>query len=432
MELRPVKIYSQGSAARLNYMAEVILHDILGLSYEIITDRRRIGKNPAINYSSGKVPGALKMSPDSLLFEDDIKPRNLIVEDWDGLPGFFPTSPDSDFPFDIFASSFYLITRYEEYPEYGKCDESGCFIAPSSLAYRKGFLNIPVIELWAKRFARAMAGMFYGMAFKAGNYKSMMIFCTGNPFSVHGKNLLGNITYLLKEITGAKEQHKDSDRDKDDASMFFVYLKNSLSAFSSEAKMFFSAADSFHGESHHQWRNSDYRALIRSTSLKHDAGIYLTGDSATSLKSVRKEILRLAPLISQDILKSCTDPSALVIPESCRVLCDAGIKEDYSMGYPEDPGFRAGISRPFRFFDLRNNRVTGLLIIPYQMTDIALAKYNRTNIGAFRKIVEGMINVTRESGGHFVSLWHETSLTDACDDGEWKEIFEFVLDRQAW
>jgi len=90
MELRPVKIYSQGSAARLNYMAEVILHDILGLSYEIITDRRRIGKNPAINYSSGKVPGALKMSPDSLLFEDDIKPRNLIVEDWDGLPGFFP------------------------------------------------------------------------------------------------------------------------------------------------------------------------------------------------------------------------------------------------------------------------------------------------------------------------------------------------------
>jgi len=45
------------------------------------------------------------------------------------------------------------------------------------------------------------------------------------------------------------------------------------------------------------------------------------------------------------------------------------------MGYPEEPGFRAGISRPFFFYDLLEDRKSGLRITPFQLMDGTLIQY---------------------------------------------------------
>src|SRR5450759_5771551 len=103
MDSRPVKIYSTEDVPRLRYIAGIILGDILGLSWEVVTDKRKLGKNPVINYSSENITGSFKIAPDSLLFETGIAPREIIISEWKSLPVFFPSSSDSDIPFDIFA-----------------------------------------------------------------------------------------------------------------------------------------------------------------------------------------------------------------------------------------------------------------------------------------------------------------------------------------
>ena len=72
MDSGPVKIYSTEDVPRLRYIAGIILGDILGLSWEVITDKRKLGKHPVINYSSENLSGSFKIIPDSLLFEKGI------------------------------------------------------------------------------------------------------------------------------------------------------------------------------------------------------------------------------------------------------------------------------------------------------------------------------------------------------------------------
>ena len=51
MEVKPVKIFTSQNSPRLRFIADLILNEILGLSWEIITDKRKLGKFPVINYS---------------------------------------------------------------------------------------------------------------------------------------------------------------------------------------------------------------------------------------------------------------------------------------------------------------------------------------------------------------------------------------------
>ena len=69
MDPGSVKIFTIRDVSRLRYIAELILGEILGLSWEIVTDKRKLGKHPVINYSGVDLNGAFKIYPHGLLSE---------------------------------------------------------------------------------------------------------------------------------------------------------------------------------------------------------------------------------------------------------------------------------------------------------------------------------------------------------------------------
>ena len=69
----------------------------------------------------------------------------------------------------------------------------------------------------------------------------------------------------------------------------------------------------------------------------------------------------------------------LSFPETYRRLIKQGITCDYSMGYAGHTGFRAGTCRPFRFYDLKEELETGLMLHPFQVMDVTLQQYLRLN-----------------------------------------------------
>ena len=76
---------------------------------------------------------------------------DLKISDWNGLPIFFQAGQNSALPFDLFAASFYLMTRYEEYlPQLRDFHDRYPFA--ESIAYREGFLDKPLVDLWIVRF----------------------------------------------------------------------------------------------------------------------------------------------------------------------------------------------------------------------------------------------------------------------------------------
>ena len=58
----------------------------------------------------------------TLLFEQGVINQNIEIKKWEDMPIFFETNKNGVFPFDIFASSFFLLTRYEESLPHVKTD----------------------------------------------------------------------------------------------------------------------------------------------------------------------------------------------------------------------------------------------------------------------------------------------------------------------
>jgi hypothetical protein len=430
MEKDQVKIFTRNNSPRLKYIAGILVGDILGLPWEVITDRRKLGKHPVINYSSEKISGSLRIDPFPLLFESGIRQVEISVSNWKNLPVFFQATPESDFPFDIFAASFYLVARYEEYLDF-KPDEFGRFSASSSLAYKNGFLGIPVVDLWAKELSKALIRKYPVLAFKRNEFKALLTIDADEPFAYLGKNVIRSFGGLLRDLTvnpgHAGDRYKVVTHEKKDPYQVFDYITETIRKSSIETKFFFPMGDHSKYDKNPSWKNDEYRSLINSIASEFSVGLHPSYYAANDHSLVESELLHLKTIVSKNIVASRFHYIRLMTPSSYLNISHAGITEDYSMGYAEEPGFRAGIGRPYPFYNVKDDSLTGLKIIPFQVMDCTLYQYKKLDPGASLDIILNLIAETRAAGGLFASIWHNTSLLESPEWKEWRMVFETML-----
>jgi hypothetical protein len=155
-----VLIYSSTITPRLQYIAEFSGTGTIGKPFEI-TDKLDYYQHHdgfKINYSSEKIDdNEFWIRPCPLLFEEKITEQSIRCFDLDGTKFFFKTQ--GDFPFDIFAAAFYLLSRYEEYLPHKK-DVYGRYAHENSLAFKEGFLNQPLINQWLQLFKKQLRNKF--------------------------------------------------------------------------------------------------------------------------------------------------------------------------------------------------------------------------------------------------------------------------------
>ena len=433
MESGPVKIYSTYDTPRLRYIADIILGDILGMKWEVVTDRRKLGKHPVINYSKEKLPGSFKINPESLLFEEGISQRQVIIGEWKGLPAFFQTSPDSDLPFDVFAASFFLVSRYEEYLEF-KPDIHGRFPSSSSIACKNGFLNRPVVDLWAKELAKTLLSKFPNLVFIRNEYKALLTIDTDEAFAYRGKNIFKSIGVFFNDKNSdqkkVNEKYRIISKTEKDPFDVFDYIIESIEKNGIDSRFFFPVGDSSKFDKNPSWKNEEYKALINKVADKFITGLHPSyvagGDGAT----INTEANRLKAIIRKEIKSGRFHYLRLLMPRSYNNTLKAGISEDYSMGYPDEPGFRAGISRPFTFYNVIEDKKTDLKIIPFQVMDATLFGSKKLEPDQAKEVILKLIKETRKAGGLFVSIWHNTSLLENESGKKWREVFEFMIKNQ--
>lgn len=433
MDTGPVKIFSSQDSTRLRYIAGIILGDILGLPWEVITDKRKLGKHPVINYSREKVSNSFKIAPDTILFEKGFCLKKTDTGEWKGLPVFFQSDSDSDLPFDIFAASFFLVTRYEEYAEFVP-DKYGRFPAAASLAFRSGFLEKPVIDMWAKELAKALLKRFPTLVFRRNEYRALLTIDTDQPFAYLGKNIFRSIGGFFKEKDGISDtvsnRYRIMTKEEKDPYDVFDYINSCIEADSVETRFFFPVGDHSRFDTNPSWKNEEYRQLIHKAAMKYQVGLHPSYKAGGDGAMISEEALRLKSILGKDIILSRFHFIRLYMPHSYKNLLISGILEDYSMGYPDETGFRAGIARPFYFYDVSDDRLTNLKIVPFQVMDGTLSDYKKMDTAASKEKILSLINETKKVGGLFASIWHNTSLLDNKDCKGWREVFEFMIKNQ--
>jgi hypothetical protein len=429
---RPVKIYSASDVPRLRYIAGIILGEILGLSWEVITDKRKLGKHPVINYSDEKIEGSFKICPHSILFEKGLSTQELVITEWKGLPVFFQSDSDSDLPFDIFAASFYLVSRYEEYLDY-KPDIHGRFPAAASLALRNGFLQKPVIDFWCREMSKVFLKKCQTLVFKRNDYKALLTIDTDQPFAYLGKSLfrsIGGLINDLKDTGDASGRFKTVAKGEKDPFQVFDYITQKVDSTGTELRFFFPVGDNSKYDKNPSWKNQEYRDLMRMLSSGYKSGLHPSYNAAGELQVLKTEAHRLRTILNSDITSGRFHYIRLFSPKCYTDLINAGINEDYSMGYPDEPGFRAGIARPYYFYDVTEDKQTSLKIFPFQVMDATLYQYKNLDPVTAGELILKLIDETRKAGGLFVSIWHNTSLLDNDEWREWRVVFEQMLKNQ--
>src|ERR1700745_3957944 len=142
-------IYSYKSTPRFTYAADFILKDLCGFEIAYTSDIEKFNSFDGAKLSYCELPlqQEINITPHTLLFEKKIRSQNISLSVWNGIPTILKNK-NTEVPFDIFAASFFLLSRYEEYLPH-IADVYNRFEADSSLAFQNKFLHLPVVNLWA-------------------------------------------------------------------------------------------------------------------------------------------------------------------------------------------------------------------------------------------------------------------------------------------
>jgi len=423
-------IFSNIITPRLQYIAGFISKEISGTA-AIITSDAEAFKNYSgvrINYSTAPVSNEeIHIKPVTLLFENDIKAQQTECTTWKDIPVFFRT--DADFPFDVFAASFFLLSRYEEYLPHKK-DMYGRYAHENSLAYLQGFLNKPLINIWLQEFREILKNKFpdfqslqppltflptydIDMAWSYQNKASWR-----NAGGVVKSFLSGNWTSMIERVSVLMNKEKDP---------FDAY--GWLNALHERYKLrpyyFFLLAKKTGSYDKNISPDSEaMRSLIHDHAIRYPIGIHPSWQSGDKKELLADEIKALKSVTGADVVSSRQHYIRFTLPQTFRDLLDNGIRFDFSMGYGSINGFRASVCSPFYWYDLPNEKQTELMLFPFCFME-ANSFYEQKFTA--RQALDEMHYYYKEvkaTGGTFIMIWHNTFLgTDKSFKG-WRESYE--------
>jgi hypothetical protein len=175
-------------------------------------------------------------------------------------------------------------------------------------------------------------------------------------------------------------------------------------------------------------QNEIFRKLVGQTMKFGSPGIHPSYRSAGNPKMLQKEIRRLSSIAGTGILDSRQHYLKFNLPESYRLYLEAGIRQEYSMGFASRCGFRAGTSKPFNFYDLEKETETPLKVIPFQVMDRTLKDYMKLSPESALQKIRKLSDAVRLVKGTFVTIWHNDAFSDQGEWQGWKEIYLEMLD----
>lgn len=382
-----------------------------------------------INYSNASINNALQIIPHALLFEDDIKPQDIRMFDWNGIPAFFKVS-EALVPFDLFAASFYLITRYEEYLITQR-DAHGRFCAENSLAFKEGFLRKPIVNIWIKRLAEILQKQYPAIEIKEPEYQFIPTIDIDVAFAFKHRTLSRNLLACCKDISRFDFQN-------------IAHRIKVLSGLVPDPFDTYSIMDECHKNTNVQpvyfilngtynkydlnLRLKDIAFLVQKFMKTGIVGIHPSYYSNYSLEKLRKEIESLSKTTGDKIRYSRQHYLKLNIPETYENLVSMGVEMDFTMGYATQPGFRAGIASPYPFFNLRKNVTEPLTIYPFTVMDGTLNEYMKVSKDEALAITRNLINEVKAVKGTFITIWHNSSFNQLNHWHDWHNIYKAIVD----
>ena len=414
----PLLIFTERITPRLRYTARLVFKTLLGLDLRLTTNHNEFMAHTGMRLVYGQQPvgGVPFIRSAGLLERTDISETE---------PGYgyvaeevvlFPVQNHPELPFDVLSAAFYMAARYEEYLPFIS-DVHGRFPAMNSLASRLGFLDRPIVQVWAEILAGYLKRYYPELETSKPTYRFISTVDIDNSFAYRGKGwfrVLGGFSkdLLSGQFERAKERFLVLTRRRQDPYDTFPmqYQLQEEIGYESIYFLLFAQFGRFD-------RNLPMHSRLLRKSIKYIAdftqvGIHPSYESNASLRKVSREVKGLSEVLNREITQSRQHFLKLRLPETYRRLLQLGITDDYSMGYPNQPGFRAGLSTPYPFYDLENETETSLQIHPLIFLETTFTDHLQLTPEQAWPIMKELIDRVKKHGGECITIWHNRTFSE--------------------
>ncbi|MCL7763684.1 polysaccharide deacetylase family protein [Polaribacter sp. Z014] len=428
-----ILVYTHKITPRVRYIFKHILTRTLLIPVDFTSKVEEFVafNGPKMTYTKTPLGNEFFVKSNSLLFEQGVNDMEISIQKWDEVPCFFKTGPKSSIPFDVFAASFYLITRYEEYLPHVK-DIHGRYTADQSLAYKHRFLEKPVVDIWAYKLLDALKEKFPDYEYKKREYKFISTIDIDNAYAYKYKSLVRSVGGFLNDLVHLRilnvwNRFAVTFNIKNDPFDTFHRILKVRREQDVKTIFFFLIGDYTTFDTNVSASKRKYRLLIKEMVDYAKVGLHPSYFTMNNAPLLKKEKHRLEEIINSPIQRSRQHYLRFSLPDTYQNLIDLEVEEDYSMGYASNVGFRASTCTPFYFYDLDFEIQTPLKVFPFALMDTTLNDYMKLTPKQSLGRIRDIKNEVKAVNGCFITLFHNESLSDYLRWKGWKRLYESMV-----
>ena len=386
---------------------------------------------PKMSYTKVPLGSEFFVRSHGLLFDQGVSDIEIKMAQWDDVPCFFKAGSKSSIPYDIFAASFFLITRYEEYLPHVK-DHYERFNAEQSIAYKFQFLEKPIVDIWAKNMSVVLLEKFPNFEFPERTFKYISTIDIDNAFAYKHKSFIRSIGGLINDffrlnlrvfwdrltvLLGIRRDPYD----------IFDQLLSLNSDHKINSMFFFLIADYTSFDTNVSPAKNRFRLLIKHISDYAKVGLHPSFYTMKNIGMMKKEKNRLEGITNMQTKRSRQHYLRFSLPETYQQLIDLEIEEDYSMGYASHVGFRASTCTPFYFYDLDFEIQTPLKIFPFVLMDTTLNDYMKLTPKQSLGRIKDLYMEVKKVNGTLITLFHNESISGYMRWNGWQRVYQTML-----
>jgi len=309
---------------------------------------------------------------------------------------------------DIFASIFFMLTRWEEYVSLSR-DSYGRFKGEDSIAHKHNFLHRPIVN----EYIEMLWNMLWSLGFKGMRKKQNF-----ELILTHDVDHI-SIPFLEKLLTFGGDLVKRFDLKK--SLWHFTHLfYNPIDSFSflmsvSESKgiksrFYFKAKyleKSFLGTT----VKSKSRIITLIAEIKkrgHIIGFHPDIPTYTNEIKWKEERIEIEDRFKVKLIEGRQHYLMMAIPNTLIIWNNLGMEMDSTLGYHDIEGFRCGTGNKFHLFDFLNRKKLDLLECPLIVMDGTLHVYRSMSIEQARGIIFYYLSLGKKFSMPITLLFHNS------------------------
>ena len=385
---------------------------------------------PKFSYTNQKLSNEFFVQSNSLLFEQGVREQDIKISRWQTTPIFFPCNEESSIPYDIFAASFYMLSRYEEHIPHLK-DDMNRFYTSGSLAGKHKFANKPVVDMWARQFLDNFSVVFPETLVNPPKVRLQTILEVPEAYAYKSKSMLRTLVesgfdfFNLRFVKLFERFAVRLSFRPDPLDTYYSWIDLHQKHKIPTKVMFMFARPSANDRNISIFKRR-FLERIKDVADYVPTSILASYQSTDQPSLLQIEVKRLSEIIHHPLRDIRQHLIRLRFPTTYDYFAKLGFVNDYSLQFVDYLGYRAGTGFPFQFYNLSKEQRSNLFIHPVVAHEAILRSKRYPRIA--RRLLEQCKTYNKEYGTPLTLVLTNTIMDKRIKNKPWRRMFTDFLE----